>query len=119
MTILVQQQLREATERLIAEGENCWPTTVERFTELANPAAVLALLDEIDQLTAENAALRRDAERYRWLRNSAPSRLAAGPVVAMAEADGSLLVRNDGHEMLLGREDADAAIDQAMTKEKP
>ena len=51
MTILVQQQLREATERLICEGENCWPATVERFTELANPAAVLALLDEVDRLT--------------------------------------------------------------------
>lgn len=63
MTILVQQQLREATERLIAEGENCWPATVERFTELANPAAVLALLDEIDQLTAENAELRKDKDR--------------------------------------------------------
>ncbi|ALZ84477.1 hypothetical protein APT59_09780 [Pseudomonas oryzihabitans] len=63
MTILVQQQLREATERLIAEGENCWPATVERFTELANPAAVLALLDEIDQLTAESAQLRKDKDR--------------------------------------------------------
>lgn len=51
MTILVQQQLREATERLIAEGENCWPATVERFTALATPAAVLAMLDEIDRLT--------------------------------------------------------------------
>lgn len=50
MTILVQQQLREATERLIAESENCWPATVERFTELANPTAILALLDEIDRL---------------------------------------------------------------------
>jgi len=150
MTILVQQQLREATERLICEGENCWPATVERFTELANPAAVLALLDEVDRLTraakycedidathenhretmlydlalerdqlkAENAELRRDTERCRWLRNSAPSRLAAGPVIAMAEADGSLLARADGHEVLLGREDADAAIDQAMTKEQ-
>lgn len=57
MTILVQQQLREATERLICEGENCWPATVERFTELANPAAVLALLDELDTANAnhENA----------------------------------------------------------------
>lgn len=61
MTILVQQKLREATERLIAEGENCWPATVERFTALANPAAVLALMNEIDQLTAENADLRKAA----------------------------------------------------------
>lgn len=50
MTILAQQQLREATERLIAEGENCWPATVERFTELANPAAILSLLDKVEQL---------------------------------------------------------------------
>lgn len=50
MTILVQQQLREATERLIAEGENCWPATVERFTELANPTTVLALLNQVEQL---------------------------------------------------------------------
>ncbi|WP_434774754.1 hypothetical protein [Pseudomonas oryzihabitans] len=61
MTILVQQQLREATERLIAEGENCWPATVERFTALATPAAVLALLNELDQLKAENAQLKAQA----------------------------------------------------------
>lgn len=32
---------------------------------------VLTLLTEIDQLKAENEALRKDADRYRWLRDGA------------------------------------------------
>lgn len=123
MTILVQQQLREATERLIAEGENCWPATVERFTELANPAAILALLDEVDaananhenavahmqsvcaerdQLKAENADLRRDAEQYRWLRKCSHFDMPQHRVYCGAYGPA-----------------LDEDIDQAMTKEQP
>lgn len=50
MTIVAQQQLRETAERLIVEGENYSPATVERFTEFATPATVLTLLDEIERL---------------------------------------------------------------------
>lgn len=72
------------------------------FFRLANPAAVLALLDELDQLKAENAELRRDAERYRWVRQP----VNGNKVFAMAgngECGGNM----------------DSAIDQAMTKEQP
>ncbi|RTX02962.1 hypothetical protein [Pseudomonas aeruginosa] len=41
------------------------------FDSAATPKAVLALLDEIDRLKAENEALRKDAARYRWLIASA------------------------------------------------
>ncbi|HBP0025896.1 TPA: hypothetical protein L5G20_006343, partial [Pseudomonas aeruginosa] len=41
------------------------------FDSAANPKTVLALLDEIDRLKAENEALRKDAARYRWLIASA------------------------------------------------
>lgn len=40
------------------------PRGDEEFIAAANPAAVLALI-------AENEALRKDAERYRWLRDGA------------------------------------------------
>jgi hypothetical protein len=53
----------------------------DAFARAANPSAVLSLLDEIDRLKAEiadherayellfkeNAGLRKDADRYRWL----------------------------------------------------
>lgn len=71
------------------------------FVAAANPAAILALLDEQDQLKAENAELRRDAERYRWVRQP----VNGNKVFAMAgngECGGNM----------------DAAIDQAMTKEQ-
>ncbi|HCT2526497.1 ead/Ea22-like family protein [Pseudomonas aeruginosa] len=42
-----------------------------QFIGKANPKTVLALLDEIDRLKAENEALRKDAARYRWLIASA------------------------------------------------
>jgi len=63
-----------------------------KFIAAANPAAVRALLDdldqarngmkyacgirlkkEIDRLQAENEALRKDSERYRWLRDKSES----------------------------------------------
>jgi hypothetical protein len=38
------------------------------FVSLANPANVLALISEIERLTAENEALRVDAGRYQTIR---------------------------------------------------
>ena len=49
--------------------------------------------DELDRLRAENAALREDAERYRWLRYQSHMELGA--------------------ELLLHRMNVDAAIDAA------
>lgn len=117
MTILVQQ-LRAEIEQLRAQLEMT-NKHGESLQQIGNALRLGAGSDLHTTCVPEIVALRRDAERYRWLRNSAPSRLATGPVVAMAEADGSVLARDGGHAMLLGREDADAAIDQAMTKEQP
>lgn len=79
----------EAVCETFEEDGDC-PTA--RFIAAANPAAVLALLDdleearngmkyacgmrlkkEIDRLQTENEALRKDAERYRWLRDKSES----------------------------------------------
>ena len=50
----------------------------DAFVRAANPAAILELLDELADherayalLFKENAELRKDADRYRWLRNKA------------------------------------------------
>lgn len=101
MTVLVQQQLREATGRVIAEGENCWPATVERFAELLTPENVLALLDELDQFKAENTTL----------------------LGALKETNHCLVACLTGGEVSAKRagkaiEAAATAIDQAMTKEQ-
>jgi hypothetical protein len=49
----------------------------QTFKDLATPAAILALLDELEDshkayelLFKENAELRKDADRYRWLRDN-------------------------------------------------
>lgn len=42
------------------------------YIAAANPKTILALLDEIDRLKAENEALRKDAERWRYARTILP-----------------------------------------------
>ncbi len=113
MTILVQQQLREATERLIAEGENCWPATVERFTELANPAAVLALLDELDKLKAENEELRRG--------QSSLEAIATMPADQIRESYNKAYYapREIGSDAEQIRAGMTAVLRKVMTKEQP
>ena len=66
---------------------------------------------ERDRLKAENAKLRRDAERYRWLRNKSEFGTRHDPAVYK---DGP----TDDLDFFHGDE-LDAAIDQAMTKEQP
>ncbi|MBH3361360.1 hypothetical protein [Pseudomonas guariconensis] len=96
-----------------------------------NPAAVLSLLAEIehlqdlvaewrrsspvlpsracaaiiDQLKAENEALRKDAERYRWLRDQCG-------IVEYKSIAGSV-----GRGMLPSGEKLQAAVDAAMARE--
>lgn len=129
MTILVQQQLRELLGKLTTafwrndgllvcpayrEGETVyvesWRPLAEastkdyaRFIAAANPGAVLALLDEIDQLKAENAELRIDAARFRHVLQQLPSNLSQ-----------AFCGENLCHEHEIAE-----AIDQAMTKEQP
>ena len=51
-----------------------WPNDWDAsFIAAANPATVLTLLDAYEALQAECEKLRRDAERYRWLRDKSES----------------------------------------------
>ncbi|MBG3986157.1 ead/Ea22-like family protein [Pseudomonas aeruginosa] len=43
-----------------------------QFCAAANPKTTIALLDKIDRLKAENEALRKDAERWRYARTILP-----------------------------------------------
>lgn len=75
MTILVQE-LRAEIERLQAENQELKSAkhTLECRFEVSEDTlscirgCLRAAEGDIDQLKAENAELRRDAERYRWLR---------------------------------------------------
>lgn len=80
------------------------------FVAEANPRIVLALIAEIE-------SLRRDADRYRWMRDKAPRLLIETPLIAMCAKDGSVCYRDHGSEMLLHGAEADVAIDAAMSKE--
>jgi hypothetical protein len=62
--------------------------------------------DESEQLKAEKEALRKDAERYRWLRTETGS----GPNIQVSEWVGP-------HEYRLFTEELDAAIDNALSEE--
>ena len=63
---------------------------------------------ELRRLSAENAALRKDAERYRWLRNQNPTRYAIDLGANIIDIN----CKEDGQYEL------DAAIDSVM-KETP
>ena len=69
---------------------------------------------ERDSLAVQLQECRKDAERYRWLREQ-PASLEPGriDVVQWVPADDA---SNDGHEIRL--ENLDAAIDAAMSQEK-
>ncbi|QLL11752.1 hypothetical protein [Pseudomonas chlororaphis] len=79
-----------STKTMTIDDERLWyrPSTGE---------AVLELFIERDQLKAENEALRKDAKRYRWLRDSPDD-------LDLSSAD--------------NMEEIDALIDAAMSKER-
>lgn len=93
-----------------SQGED-YPTDQERIAaleaELAEAKRVTfdpAVLEEMNRLEAENAELRKDAERYRWLRENKPTYDGA-PFIA----------RNFGASFSQWTDEhADAAIDAAM-----
>lgn len=66
-----------------------------------------AALVEIDRLKAENEALRKDAERYRWLRSRDLETISKGGVFAGSTPD----------NLVLNEETLDQAVDDAMGKE--
>lgn len=75
----------------------------EAYYRAANPAAVLELIAEIE-------ALRKDAERYRWLRDDS---IDPGAVI-----DKKVGVSSGGYPIWEYRsgDDLDSAIDSAMSK---
>lgn len=68
------------------------------------------LMIQVDELKAENEALRKDAERYRWLRQASATdgEYTHGVCIDLWE-------NGCGFEVTL--EEADAAVDTAMAKE--
>ena len=94
-----------AKETGTIEDENVYLNADDALNEYLDDRGIyiedvaLALLAEIDQLKAENEALRKDAERYRWLRD---------PAAAIVVRDTRSHMR--GVYM-------DAQIDAAMAKE--
>jgi hypothetical protein len=83
------------------------------FIAAANPAAILALLDELENshkayelLFKENAELRKDAERYRWLTFDHPKHETR---VALYAITSNIPIRGKGN--------TDAAIDSAAKGE--
>ncbi|WP_073667471.1 hypothetical protein [Pseudomonas aeruginosa] len=77
---------------------------ITKFRESVEPKAILALLDEIDRLKAENEALRKDAARYRWLRERDLETIRQGGVFAGMTPE----------NIVLNLEHLDAAIDAAL-----
>ena len=69
------------------------------------PLRVKTVIDEIDQLRAEVEGLRKDAERYRWLRDQAP------------KARGEWEIDGQRYGMMLGadQDDVDQAVDALMS----
>ena len=87
----------------------------QSFAEAATPGVIWnlverhqALLVELEKLKAENEPLRKDADRYRWLRKVAPSTLNKMQVRATT----------DGGDVLYFHADRfDPLVDAAMAKE--
>jgi len=90
------------------------------FEYAATPAAILALLDELEDshkayalLFKENAELRKDADRYLWLRNEAQW---------LFDVPQAIIWKQEGHPQEICAEDEldeaiDAAIDSAAKGE--
>lgn len=80
------------------------------FVVAASPATILAML-------AERAELKRDARRYRWLRDESLSCGVTAPAIMVVDEAGNPVFRGNPWNSLLCDDDADAAIDAAMQSE--
>ncbi|ROQ53638.1 hypothetical protein [Pseudomonas putida] len=104
----LQQTMPKTILALLAEVER-----LERFEDWfvrldqVEQSLAASYKAERDQLKAENEALRKDAERYRWLRDGCG-------VVEYKAIAGSI-----GPGMLPSGDKLQAAIDAAMAKEAP
>ena len=86
---------------------------VAEYVAAANPAAIIALLDELEDshkayelLFRENAELRKDAERYRWLREQSDDDFCFA------------VVKNPHFDVYETPQELDAAIDAAIDAAK-
>lgn len=75
-----------------------------------------AVQEERDRLRAEVEALRKDAERYRWLRNTAMETADVAPAVLMVDGECKPAFDDPGYGHISAKSGAtlDAAIDAAM-----
>lgn len=89
MTQLAPEQLTEITER----HYGAWAGSLEFLdydtTDVGSRRVhtIRALLSHVSALTAELAALRRDAERYRWLRYRTKSLEMPDPMLSGVALD--------------------------------
>ncbi|HBO4723797.1 TPA: hypothetical protein L4V16_002022 [Pseudomonas aeruginosa] len=92
-------KLRELAQRAIGfDMKNDWMfKPVISYLAAANPAAILDLIAEIEHL-------RKDAARYRWLRERDLETIRQGGVFAGMTPE----------NIVLNQEDLDAAIDAAL-----
>lgn len=84
------------------------------YIAAACPATVLSMIAERDQLKAECASLRKDAERYRWLRAQEAEHGVC--IINVGEwTAGATCIATTFHSA----EFADEMVDAAMSKEIP
>jgi len=89
---------QEAIDSLRAERDSAWDLMGKAMDERDN------FLKQRDALAAENKALRKDAERYRWLR-------------IQDDEDFCFAVVKNPHFDIYEASELDAAIDEELTKE--
>jgi len=80
-----------------------------RVSELHRLNEVIDTLESVDRLTAEVAAVRKDAARYLWLRDKANYSYKSAPIVVGGIPAG---------DSVLIEAELDAAIDAAMEASK-
>jgi hypothetical protein len=81
---------------------------------LATQDECVRLITELRTVRAENAELRKDAGRYRWLRDDALKLEVSAPAIMVVDMAGHPVYRGDPWNSLLCDSDADTAIDAAM-----
>jgi hypothetical protein len=95
-------------KRTPAEAAKWWSDSMRGLAPSGCVAALGVALEEL-------AALRKDAERYSWLRHRAPFGPTRRPVVWMTVSHGENLP--DTHETWLDDDELDDAVDAAMAAE--
>lgn len=101
-------------KRLADEVNAAFPDKEDLWNMVFTPTIALHLIDELHRVQAESEALRKDAERYRWLRDPDNQEVICKdsdylmPPIICGYAE---------HEDVLDMESLDRAIDDAITQE--